>query len=88
MRVNVIFKGNVQGVGFRYTCVMISRRYTVTGYVQNLPDGTVRVVAEGDKPEIESFIDEIHKRKGMNIRSVLKQDQPATGEFSGFRVRY
>ena len=34
----VIFRGRVQGVGFRYTARRIAARYDVTGFVRNLPD--------------------------------------------------
>ncbi|MHC4288506.1 MAG: acylphosphatase, partial [Planctomycetota bacterium] len=37
----IIFKGRVQGVGFRYTTQRAASRYELTGYVRNLPDGTV-----------------------------------------------
>ena len=41
LRCRVIYRGRVQGVGFRYTSASIARRFPVTGYVRNLPDGTV-----------------------------------------------
>ena len=41
------FSGHVQGVGFRYTTRSVASRFAVTGYVRNLPDGRVELVAEG-----------------------------------------
>ena len=46
-RREVYFSGRVQGVGFRYTVRMVASRFAVTGFVKNLPDGRVQLVAEG-----------------------------------------
>ena len=43
----IIFHGRVQGVGFRYTTHRIARGFPVTGFVRNLTDGTVELVACG-----------------------------------------
>ena len=48
IRATLIFKGHVQGVGFRASTLHISEAFEVTGTVENLPDGTVRVIAEVD----------------------------------------
>jgi len=48
-RVQVIYKGMVQGVGFRFTAEALARRFDVTGYAKNLTDGNVEVVAEGEE---------------------------------------
>ena len=52
----VYFSGTVQGVGFRYTTARVAERFTVTGFVQNLSDGRVLVIAEGTAPELDRFI--------------------------------
>jgi acylphosphatase len=88
MRKRVNFKGNVQGVGFRFTAVMISRRYNVTGYVKNMYDGSVELVTEGEEKEIEEFLNEIKERMGMNICSASEQEEPDQGEFRRFNVSY
>ncbi|UCD17562.1 MAG: acylphosphatase [Candidatus Zixiibacteriota bacterium] len=49
--------GVVQGVGFRFWCLRVAREYEVTGYVANLPDGSVEVVAEGDRGIVNDFLD-------------------------------
>ena len=88
MRKRVIFKGMVQGVGFRYTAQMIARGFAVTGSVKNLPDGTVQLITEGERSEIREFLDEIKERKGVNIRSVSEVAEPETGEFTDFGIDY
>ncbi len=58
-RRTVYYQGHVQGVGFRYTAKRIAVGFAVTGYVQNLPDGRVRLVAEGPVRELDNFIETI-----------------------------
>ena len=47
MAKHIIFAGRVQGVGFRFTAHNVARRYDVSGYVRNRPDGTVEMFAQG-----------------------------------------
>lgn len=82
------FKGNVQGVGFRYTTTRAAGGFDVTGYVKNLPDGRVEVLAEGEKGEIDAFVEEVRSRMSHYIRDVKQQTAPANGNFSGFGVRH
>jgi acylphosphatase len=82
------FKGNVQGVGFRYNTVRAAGGYDVTGYVKNLPDGTVECVAEGEAKEIDAFVDEVTQRMGQHIRDTSQQSGEATGRYDSFGIRY
>ena len=84
----VQYAGRVQGVGFRYTAQSIAHRYTVNGYVCNLPDGRVELVAEGERVELDAFLMEIRERFFSNIRDERRDSQPATGEYTGFEIRY
>ena len=54
--ITATFRGTVQGVGFRYTVRQIAAEFAVTGYVKNLPDGTVEMVAEGEIRELKRFV--------------------------------
>jgi acylphosphatase len=87
-RCTVRYSGRVQGVGFRYTTQSISRHHEVTGYVKNMPDGSVEIVAEGEPREIEGFRREIRDRFFNHIRDERSDTGAATGEFPGFDVRY
>ncbi len=87
MRQDVRFRGRVQGVGFRYTTRHIASRFAVTGYVQNLPDGSVRLVVEGGQGEVARFIAGVGAEMSEHIHSHDVETLPATGEFSGFEVR-
>jgi acylphosphatase len=88
MRKRFIFKGNVQGVGFRFTTLVISRGYQVGGFVRNLSDGTVEMEAEGPAGQVRAFLDEIRDRMGMNIRSVSDAAVPDQGNSSDFTISY
>ncbi len=87
LRTTVHYSGRVQGVGFRYTARSIARGYPVTGYVCNLPDGRVELVAEGERAELDAFLVEVRDRFFNNIRDERRDTQPATSEYSGFEIR-
>jgi acylphosphatase len=88
-RMQILYAGHVQGVGFRYTVRTEAMGYEVTGMVRNLPDGRVELVAEGDKSELESFQTAI---LDSGLGSLVRQTQihwgEATGEFRGFVVAH
>jgi len=88
VRARVVFRGMVQGVGFRYTTRSIASGYAVTGYVENEPDGSVEVVAEGRREEVEAFIEEVSRRMGHYIRDRQVEWGPARGEFDDFSIRF
>ena len=88
LRKRVLYQGHVQGVGFRYTTQSIAKRYDVRGFVQNLPDGRVELVAEGEKHELAAFLDDVRERMNRQIRNEQVDTQPATGEFVQFEIRH
>jgi acylphosphatase len=60
----------------------------VTGFVQNLPDGRVQIVAEGETSDVVAFLDEVESRMEQFIRDIRKDKTAPTGEFTTFDVRY
>jgi acylphosphatase len=81
------YSGKVQGVGFRITACRVVAGYEVTGTVLNLPDGRVKLVAEGARDELEAF------RQGImasGLRSLIRDEQvvwsEASGEYQGFEI--
>jgi serine/threonine-protein kinase RsbW len=80
------FSGNVQGVGFRFNAESIASRFTLTGYVRNLPDGRVELVAEGDKAELDRFQKSIEQSMNGHIQRVEVQDSSPSCEFLSFRI--
>ena len=87
-RREVYFSGRVQGVGFRYTTTRISRQHRVTGFVENLGDGRVRLVAEGEKRELASFLEDIQTTMKNNIRDMQSLSSDFVGEFEDFDIRH
>lgn len=54
-----VFSGRVQGVGFRYATRQLAKGFSVTGTVQNLDDGSVELILQGDAGEVEDFVGEL-----------------------------
>lgn len=84
----VCYTGRVQGVGFRYTACRVAERYDVTGYVKNLPDRRVEVLAEGDEKEVDAFLKALYREMGQYIRQVTDNEGFPTGQYSDFHVEY
>ena len=86
-RLHVYFSGHVQGVGFRYSVKQLSLEFDVTGWVKNLPDGWVELVAEGERNELETFQAAIPDA-GLRrfIRDTQSHWSEGTGEFRGFEI--
>lgn len=88
IRRTLFFTGRVQGVGFRFTAESIASRFTVVGYVRNLPDGRVEVVAEGAGDELDRFQSAIENAMRSNIGEVKSHDTSASGKFTSFGITY
>lgn len=86
MRRTVYYSGRVQGVGFRYTAQSIAQEFRVSGYVRNLPDGRVELVAEGEPGEVERFVARVGEVMKRNIHEVRVSDAAATGQYKGFTI--
>ena len=86
-RRRVIYHGRVQGGGFRYTVRSIAGRHPVAGFVRNLSDGTVELVADAESPDLEMFLQDVASTLGGNITSTRDTPAPADA-LSGFRIRY
>ena len=82
----VLFSGHVQGVGFRYTTCRVAEQFDVSGTVENLSDGKVRVIVEGTSAEIDAFLADLDEHMGQFVRNRSQQTAPASGRFAGFRV--
>jgi acylphosphatase len=87
-RREVIWSGRVQGVGFRYTVVRLVRGRPLTGFLRNEPDGTVKMVVEGEAAEIDNFVAAIGAEFQHYIASCQSRRRPATGKFRGFGIEH
>ena len=88
-RLHAIVSGMVQGVNFRYYTARQAEALGVTGWVANRWDGTVEVVAEGTRAELESLLDWLgHGPPSARVEGVESTWEKPTGEYDAFRVRY
>ncbi|MEX0775364.1 MAG: acylphosphatase [Phycisphaeraceae bacterium] len=81
IRQTIHFTGSVQGVGFRFSTRSIARAHKVAGYVQNLPDGRVRLVAEGEPADVYAFVRDVARNMATHIQEQDVTTTSATGEF-------
>jgi len=70
-QVHVFYSGTVQGVGFRYTTEDFARDLGVTGWVRNVRDGRVEVLAEADEEVLKAFLEKIREYFGRYIRDAF-----------------
>lgn len=86
-RMQVIYSGRVQGVGFRYQSRQVASGYEVTGIVRNLPGGQVELIAEGSEAELKAFRQAIREcGLGPLIRDEQEFWAETRGEFRGFEI--
>ena len=85
---HIIFKGRVQGVGFRYTAQRIASLSQMTGFVRNLPDGSVEMLAQGTQKEIENCIKDIEESFGGYIRETKINEIPPDPRYTNFQITY
>lgn len=85
---HVIFKGRVQGVGFRYTTHRAANRYDLTGYVRNLPDGTVEALLQGTEPNIKACLNDLQNTFSGYLRDLKSKDKPVNPQHHDFKIAY
>lgn len=85
----IIVFGRVQGVFFRHETQVTAQGLGLSGWVRNRRDGSVEILAEGEKDQLEALIGWCHQGPAMsNVEDVKVDWQKPTGEFQGFRVEY
>jgi len=91
LRVHIYVEGRVQGVGFRWFVIETIRGHfpEVKGWVKNLYDGRVEVLAEGDSDQLEKLISKIERGpRSAHVANVQVHREPARGGLFGFDVTY
>jgi acylphosphatase len=81
--------GKVQGVGYRFFATRVARRLGLKGSIENLRDGTVEAVVEGEKKAIDDWLEEL--KEGPRYAEVTKIDQETkeyTGRLGDFDVKF
>ena len=85
---HILFSGQVQGVGFRYTARHIAGRYNITGFVRNLPDGDVEMLAQGPEQAVDNCIKEIQDYFAEYIRDTQIDPVSHNSRYTDFRITY
>lgn len=83
-------KGRVQGVGFRFYTQKKAIDTGISGYVKNLPDGSVEVVASGSDSQLAEFKKHLETGPSMAlVQSIEQQKQPVSKKrYRGFKIKY
>lgn len=89
IRVRVFAGGRVQGVAYRFFAEKCALRLGVTGWVRNLDDGRVEVLAEGSAGQIETFLERLGEGPRLaRIDTFDVRRETSTGEFADFRIAF
>lgn len=88
-RLNVIVSGRVQGVGYRYFAKYWAEQLGVNGFVRNLEENAVEIVAEGSEHQLLDFLARIKKGPGSALVEKVSVDWlDKKKEFYGFEIEH
>lgn len=87
VRVECLFRGHVQGVGFRATSRAIALSHGLTGWVMNQADGSVLLQAQGQPNAVQAFLADLRETMRRRIESESVMPVGAVGEERSFEVR-
>jgi acylphosphatase len=87
-RLHAYVEGRVQGVGFRYFVLDIASGLNLSGWVRNTQDGSVEVLAEGERQSLEQLLVKLRQGpRSARVLDVRTTWEETTGEFKRFQVR-
>ncbi|WP_423962146.1 acylphosphatase [Candidatus Binatus sp.] len=87
-RLHLIISGRVQGVGFRFSAYDEAKELALAGYVRNLPNGDVEIVAEGSRENLQMLAAWAHLGPpSAHVAEVREEWSDFTGEFTDFQIR-
>ena len=86
--VRVVYKGVVQGVGFRFIARSIAKRYKIRGWARNLTNGDVELIAQGLQPDINCFLNALRNEFKSNISDVDINSVSMLEDFREFQIRF
>ena len=85
---HIIFVGRVQGIGFRFTAHDTAKRHRLTGWVRNLLDGTVEMVAQGLSDDIDDCLHDINNALAGYIRETKIEEVPPNPRYKDFKITF
>lgn len=87
-RLTLIISGDVQGVGYRYHSSREAQKRGFFGFVANMPDDTVKIVAEGPEEDLKNFVTWCYNGvRSATVSDIIQQWSSPTGEFSDFVIK-
>lgn len=87
IELHAIVKGEVQGVGFRYTAQMYAQNIGLNGTVRNLPNGHVEIYVQGSKIAIDTFLKKLQKEAFLKEIDEIEVDYYSPkNSFNGFHI--
>ena len=87
--IHIVVSGKVQGVFFRAHTRDKAQELGLKGYVKNLPDGGVEVVAQGQEDKLNELIEFCKKGpESAEVTDVKIEEISSEEEFDDFEVRY
>ena len=87
--VQVFYEGRVQGVGFRYSARRVAAGFDLAGYVRDLPDGRVELVASGDEEEVDGFLQAVRESElAGHIGGEAAAEIVKPAGLRGFEIRF
>lgn len=85
VRKHIVFKGWVQGVGFRYRAIQAANRHGATGWVRNDPSGSVTMEIQGTEEQIDNVVMALERGTYIQIDSIEARTIPVDENERGFR---
>lgn len=85
---HILYKGRVQGIGFRFTVERVALNFSVVGWVKNLADGNVEVVAQTDEETMKNFLNTVRGYFMRYIEDEQISTKEPTENFNDFQIRF
>ncbi len=86
IHVNISVSGRVQKIGFRYSTLEVANQLGIAGFVQNQPDGSVYIEAEGAEESVETFIGWCHQGPPWARVDDVRVEKTALRDFDSFEI--
>jgi acylphosphatase len=84
----ILVKGYVQGVGFRWSAMREAKILGITGFVRNLPDGSVFIEAEGASENLKAFIEWCRKGPDSGLVESVEAEPSSIVNYREFRIEH
>jgi len=84
----IVFSGVVQGVGFRFSARNLAAKHKIKGWVMNLPDGRVKLLAEGSGGDLDDFLHDLRDEFKMYINDYMFREKEAIGDYEDFQIKF